>query len=87
MVEGFRGGGDGGIKGFGVSSQSSALSLSTTIQSKLFSLITSLFSSRWWVLSGVGHVTMWVVGLVAWRWVVARSCLASWVMDSWRGFR
>ena len=54
---------------FGVSSQSSTLPLSTTIQSKLLSLITSLFSSQWWVFSGIGsgmgQVMVWVVGLVA----------------------
>ena len=44
---------------------------------------------------GYGSLS-WVVGLAAWRWVVARSCMvwgivasqvvASWVMASWRGF-
>ena len=52
------------IKGLGVSSQSSALPLSTTIQSKLLSLITSLFSSRWWEFSSVGQVMVWGYGEV-----------------------
>ena len=32
-------------------------------------------------LVGVGQVTMWVVGVVAWRWVVARLSVASWVRN------
>ena len=31
----------------------------------------------WW--DGWLRVTVWVVGLLAWRWVMGRSCVASWV--------
>ena len=54
---------------FGVSTQSSTLPLSTTIQSKLLPLITSLFGSQWWIFSdvgsGMGQVIVWVVGIAA----------------------
>ena len=79
-----------------------ALSLSSMSLLSLLlslSLITSLFSSQWWVFSGMGQVTVWVVGrqrelscgycsmswvvgLATWTWVMARSCVARWVVAS-----